>query len=177
MENHLSVKLLRNFRQFMMPLLYNVSKICLLRYLPFFLKSGRYCARPISVSHWSASVSSPLLPVPAASINSFPRERTMERAKNTPDSTVDHRAIARGVHLQRGKGTSRTGDRSAIGSRFFGGTPPQIRSHESPRNPIIDNRTAPGVPRVTSKLTGYALGLEVRCAAVFVNKHGCRPIS
>jgi len=48
----------------------------------------------------------------------------------------------------------------------------------SSRNPIIDKRrTTPGVPRVTSKLTGYALGLEVRCAAVFVNKHGCRPIS
>jgi len=52
------------------------------------------------VSHWSASVSSPLLPVPAASINSLPRDKTVERARNTPDSTVDHRAIAHVVHLR-----------------------------------------------------------------------------
>ncbi|EZA51103.1 hypothetical protein X777_10391 [Ooceraea biroi] len=27
----------------------------------------------------------------------------MERARNTPDSTVDHRAIARAVHLRQGE--------------------------------------------------------------------------
>lgn len=146
-------------------------------FLPFFLKSGRYCARPISESHWSASVSSPLLPVPAASISSFPRERTMERAKNTPDSTVDHRAIARGVHLQRRRGTSSTGDRSRLAeSRLLGG-----RSRRSRRifrailSPTPDRRARDRV--LTSKLTGYAAGLEVRRAAMFVNKHRRRPIS
>lgn len=41
----------------------------------------------------------------------------MERAKNTPDSTVDHRAIAREVHLQQRRGTSSTIDR--LPSRDF----------------------------------------------------------
>lgn len=40
----------------------------------------------------------------------------MERAKNTPDSTVDHRAIARGVHLQ-GRERKKMDDQSSISSR------------------------------------------------------------
>lgn len=135
---------------------------------PFFLKSERYCARPISVSHWSASVNSPLFPVPAASISSFPRERTMERAKNTPESTVDHRAIARGVHLQRGNGTSRTWaiGRSAhwvaISRRGRSAQRRPRRSHE-PLDPVIDERQlGPGAACYVGRRVTRRGRLEVR---------------
>lgn len=142
----------------------------IIRHLPIFLNNGRYCARPISTSHWSASVNSPFL-LPEVSINSFPRDSTMERAKKTPDSTVDHRAIACGAHLQRERNVTNQFGRSELGESRL-----QLISHTQRLAKSVTflltlfNRTDARTASISRGLTDNVSRLEVRCATLFINK-------